>query len=79
MKQILIAIDQLINTLIPPYNDAYADETISARSWRNGKTSKGWNAFRVLIDAIFFLDQQHCFTSYLSEAERNHLPEEYVK
>lgn len=77
MKQVFIAIDQLINTLIPPYKDAWADETLSARSWRNGKTSKGWNAFRIFVDTILFFDPQHCFTSYLSEADRKHLPEEY--
>lgn len=77
IKQILIAFDQLCNTLIPPYSDAWADETLSARAWRNGKTSKGWNAFRIVIDTILFFDKEHCFTSYIAEYERKHLPEEY--
>lgn len=77
IKQVLIAFDQLVNTLIPPFNDAWADETFSARCWRNGKTSKVWNILRIVVDTILFFDKEHCFSSYVSEYERKHLPEEY--
>ena len=84
MKQIAIAFDQFLNTvpniltpLFPNIERGYADETISARAWRCGKESNAWERFRVVIDALFFWQKGHCFQSYLSEAERKHLPPEY--
>lgn len=73
MKQVAIAIDQLINALL----GGMADETFSARCWRNGKTHDGWNMARITVDALLFWDRQHCFESYISEFERKQLPEEY--
>lgn len=75
MKQVLIAIDQLINTLL----GGWSDETFSARCWREGKTSTRWNAMRIAVDTLLWFDKQHCFQSYLSEYERKQLPEEYRK
>lgn len=75
MKQIAIAFDQLCNALA----FGWADETFSARCWREGKTHKGWNAARITVDTLLFFDRQHCFTSYISEFERKQLPEEYRK
>lgn len=77
MKQFMIAFDQIVNTLVPPYADAWADETFSARCWRNGKISRAWNAVRAGVDAILWFDKQHCFSSYVNEYERKQLPEEY--
>lgn len=68
-----IALDQLLNALL----GGFADETLSARAWREGKTSGGWNKFRVFIDALFFWQRQHCFNAYLAEYQRKHLPGEY--
>lgn len=73
--QILIAFDQLIGTLF----GGMADETISAACWRNGKTSHRWNAARIAVDTLLWFDPMHCFASYISEFERNQLPEEYYK
>lgn len=75
MKQTAIAFDQLIGTLF----GGMADETMSAACWRKGKTSKAWNAVRILVDTLFWFDTQHCFASYISEFERRQLPEEYRK
>lgn len=75
MKQLAIAIDQLFNALF----GGWADETFSARCWREGKTSRAWNAARVMVDELLFFDPQHCFESYVSEFERKQLPEEYRK
>ena len=70
MKQFLIAIDQLANTLL----GGMADETLSARSWRlRDKNPK----IRAVIDGLFFWDKDHCRTSYESELERKQLPSEY--
>jgi hypothetical protein len=67
VKQILIAIDQLANTLV----GGMADETISARAHR-----KGWKIREKVINWIF-QDPNHCRDSYNSELSRTQLPEEY--
>ena len=54
--ELFIALDQLANVLIFAGNlGTYADETLSARAWRQGKPGESWQwvAFRVLIDALF--------------------------
>lgn len=62
---VLIGIDQLVNTLI----GGKPDETISSRVYRNSQ--KYWYAkpARVLIDAIFRLvdGPEHCKQAYLNE------------
>lgn len=80
MEQAAIAFDQLINCLISlVIGGGWADETWSARCWREGMTDAWWNKWRIVVDLIVFWQRQHCFQSYLSEFERNHLPEEYRK
>lgn len=74
MKQALIALDQLLNTLLfwlP--GGAWADETLSARAWRMRDTPP-FTWLRPLLDAVFFFDPQHCYTSWLSEIFRNQSP-----
>ena len=67
-KQVLIAIDQLINTLFR----GWADETLSSRAWRHyADGSCKWP--KMVIDAILFFDRDHCHQSYLSELERRQL------
>ena len=80
MKQFLIALDQLINTLIPASGEGFgkADETISARAWRLRERGP-WNVALIVIDFLFFFDKNHCEKSYLSEAKRKQLPTEYAK
>lgn len=67
MKQVLIAIDQLANTLA----GGMADETISARAYR-----KGWVRAERFINWLF-RDQNHCADSYRSELVRSQLPKSY--
>jgi len=71
-KQVLIAIDQLTNTVF----GGMADETISARCWRL-RHKRGWGIMRRLVDALFFWERDHCYQSYLHEFERRQLPSEY--
>lgn len=67
--QFLVAVDQLVNTVF----GGYADETISSRSHRAYVSGKRkWT--RNLINAIFFLQQDHCREAYESEIERTQLP-----
>ena len=73
LKQTLIALDQVINALA----GGWADETISARAYRSQHLSRGWHWVRVIVDAVFFWDEQHCRDSYLSECGRQQLPPEY--
>lgn len=70
--QILVALDQLVNTLM----GGMADETLSARAWRNHmKGRRSWPA--KIIDTIFFWQKDHCREAYESEVERKQLPAGY--
>lgn len=75
IKQLLIALDQVLNTVTWIKGDGfgYADETLSARAWRLREQSNAWKR----IDRIFFWDKDHCRTSYDAEMMRRHLPREY--
>lgn len=66
--QVLVAVDQLINTLI----GGYADETLSARAHRRRLRGKGGVA--KVIDCLFFWQDEHCKTAYESELKRLQLP-----
>lgn len=67
LKQVAIAIDQLLNTLL----GGMSDETLSARAHRTG------SAWEPVIDALFFWQADHCQDAYISEKERKQLPSEY--
>ena len=67
--QVLVALDQLLNTL----TGGWADETLSARCWRM-RANKWWNRGRLVVDALFFWQKGHCRTAYESETQRTHLP-----
>ena len=74
--RILIAIDQLVNTIF--FGDP--DETISSRAFRKHKDSCMWNFVKSLIDFIFFFDVvitptdtiNHCELSFLFYIKRRH-------
>jgi threonine aldolase len=70
--QILIAIDQLINALL----FGMADETLSARIWRN-REKQGWKQARLIVDWLLWFDKDHCYNSYLSEIYRRQYPKVY--
>lgn len=73
MKQVAIALDQLLHTLI----GGRADETLSAAAYRwelEGKRT--WP--RTLIDTLFFWEPHHCQASYESEIKRQQLPPHYT-
>jgi hypothetical protein len=70
-KNILIALDQLINAVC----GGWPDETLSSRAWRwDVKGKRTWP--RRLIDALFFFDSRHCLKSYESERLGRQLPPE---
>lgn len=73
-KQVLIAIDQVLNTLV----GGFADETLSARAWRCRDDSKRWSIARRVIDAAFKPFQpNHCERAYINELDRKQYPHHY--
>ena len=75
VKQVLIAIDQVLNSLWWSKYDGkgYADETISARAWR----LKDKHSLYKYINKLFFWQENHCEKSYLDEVARKQLPSHY--
>lgn len=70
-KAMMIAIDQFVNALF----GGWPDETISSRAWRwEQDGTRSWP--RKLIDALFFMEKEHCRHSYISEREGRQLPPE---
>lgn len=68
--QVLISLDQFVNTLLC----GYADETLSARAYRHAEIKKDRRWPMTLINALFFWQDDHCKHAYESELERSHLP-----
>ena len=61
---VLIAIDQLVNSLI----GGHCDETLSSAAYRAEKQGRFWGFWRPVIDFIFQpLQSNHCFNAYLAE------------
>ena len=76
VKQILISLDQLANTVL---FGGWADETISARSYRK-RHYKYWHIVYYTVDFIakyIFRQNNHCYKSWLSEFKKHQLPPAY--
>lgn len=74
MKQVVLALDQLINALL----GGWADETMSSRAWRTECSGRiGGRIMRPLIDALFFFDPNHCLRSFDAERDSRQLPPEF--
>ena len=82
--QLFIAVDQLLNVLVTPFNrGAWADETLSSRAWRMYAAGKPWGRiWRPVIDFLFAWQSQpegvqgHCHGAFLKERARYNLPPE---
>lgn len=78
MKQVLIALDQLINTLF----HGMADETLSARAFRNNHKTH-WKIAEQIINSLFFWQRNehgkmnHTQRAFAAELDRKQLPLEY--
>lgn len=68
--QVLVAVDQLINTFF----GGMADETLSSHAHRL-KIERGRKWVSAVINVIFFFQKDHCKEAYESEFKRTHLPE----
>jgi hypothetical protein len=84
--QLFIALDQLANVLVTPLSgSAWADETLSSRSYRAWKDGKFFGWTMKPIDLLFCWQQLrpdavgHCHNAYLNEQERLGLPPEMRK
>jgi hypothetical protein len=79
--QVFIAVDQLCNALIPPLDGtlSYADETLSARSYRAHRDGKLLGKITMpIIDALFWWQgPEHCYHAWRKEIERKQYPAEY--
>lgn len=75
---LLIAVDQLIYVLVT-LGAGHPDETLSAAAWRTEQAGRlGGRIFRPIIDFLFSpLEKDHCKSSFESEKNGNHLPQEY--
>ena len=73
MSQIIIAVDQLINAVFR----GWADETLSARAFRNSAQGKSkWKRIERNIN-LLFMDKDHCHQAFCNEQERRHMPPAY--
>lgn len=80
-EQVFLAVDQLVNALIPPLDGtiSYADETLSARSyraWRDGKIL-GRLTMKPINLLFFWQGPDHCKNAYTKEFDRKNYPSEY--
>lgn len=72
--QVLIALDQLANALIP---GGWADETLSSRAHRmRQKRQRVWGWTAAVIDRLFFWQRNHCAQAYADELDRKQLSPE---
>ena len=69
---VLVALDQVLNTLLA----GYADETLSSRAHRAYVKNKPFKFFRYIINTIFWWQTDHCLEAYNYEKRRQDLPPE---
>jgi len=79
LHQAFLVLDQLANVLATPMHaGAWADETLSARSYRAQSAGRLWGRVCMpVIDLLFFWQgPRHCERAYIAERERLHAPPE---
>ena len=70
-KAVLIAFDQLVNSLLA----GWPDETLSSRAYRwDNDGVRSWP--KKVINALFFWEKNHCLSAYTNEREGRQLPPE---
>ena len=85
LSQLFIACDQLLNVLVTPLSaGAWADETLSCRSYRMWKAGKPWGKVTMpVIDFLFSWQSLppgaigHCHGAYINEMARYNMPAEF--
>ncbi len=67
---VLVAFDQFINALF----GGWADETISSRAYRMKDTTRAWRIWHAVINAVLFIQPDHCRIAYDYERNRWQMP-----
>lgn len=75
VKNLLLSIDQTGNVFLL----GSPDETISARSYREGVLQKhrGWAAMNWFVNKLFWFEPEHTRMAYEAERYRCHMPKDY--
>lgn len=77
LMAVLIAVDQLANTLLA----GFPDETLSSRAYRCGELAltpkRRWVWVYKGLNLLFFWQPNHCEQAHLSEVARLHSPRMY--
>ena len=77
LLNIAIALDQLAWVLLTLGNGS-PDETMSAAAWRMEQQGKmAGRVLRPVIDALFWLEKDHCLHAYNAEFQKLQLPGGY--
>jgi hypothetical protein len=80
-QQVFIAVDQVVNALIPPLFGtlSYADETLSARSYRAYRDGRILGKLGMPVIDLLFIWQGpgHCKNAWAKEMDRRNMPPEY--
>ena len=71
LSNVVYSLDQLVNTLL----GGFADESLSARSFRLSSTYRAWYIIMVIINTVF-MNPNHCKHAFEHEVD---LPPEYKK
>lgn len=75
LKQVGLAIDQLLNVLV---GNGWADETLSARTYRNSlQGNQKWMLAHRWINRLFWWQKDHCRSAYMNELARMQMPPAY--
>lgn len=79
IHQLAICLDQFANvllcSLLLPGEKSWGDETLSSRAWRwHIAGIRSWP--KIVIEAIFFWEKNHCRESFESERLGRQLPPE---
>lgn len=69
--RVLIAVTQALNALL----GGWPDESLSSRAWRQ-READGWAFVVLLIDFLFFWQDDHCLRAYESERNLRQMPPE---
>lgn len=71
VKQVAIALDQLVNAMV----GGWADETLSSAAYRMHMERKPWGFMRKVIDLMFLpFEQDHCRKAHDDEIARRQSP-----
>ena len=76
LVNLALSFDQFMNTVLA----GKPDETLSSRAYRMYVKGRWFGTLCYhFINILFFWQDDHCYSSYVSELNRRHLPKEFQK